>query len=303
MGSKKIFGHIEALFVVTAWGTSFIFTKVLMEDASLSPIEVYVYRFAIAYLVLLAFTFKKIFSNSLRDEVQLLMCGVCAGSIFYVLENYALHYTTTGNVSLLSSLSPLITTGMMAVIFRFRPGVGMLIGSLIAFVGVFCVIFSHGEGIEINPLGDILALATSFSWAIYAVGVKRLVPVYSSFFITRKLFFYGVLTAAPLLWIGGQPSHLGILFSNTGFLLNLLFLVVVCSLLAYVAWNNATATLGPVATNNYLYLQPLVTMVVAYFVLGEEISLLGYLGCILIIGGLIVSDKLKVKRKLYQIRK
>lgn len=274
-----------------------------MEDASLSPIEVYVYRFAIAYLVLLAFTFKKIFSNSLRDEVQLLMCGVCAGSIFYVLENYALHYTTTGNVSLLSSLSPLITTGMMAVIFRFRPGVGMLIGSLIAFVGVFCVIFSHGEGIEINPLGDILALATSFSWAIYAVGVKRLVPVYSSFFITRKLFFYGVLTAAPLLWIGGQPSHLGILFSNTGFLLNLLFLVVVCSLLAYVAWNNATATLGPVATNNYLYLQPLVTMVVAYFVLGEEISLLGYLGCILIIGGLIVSDKLKVKRKLYQIRK
>lgn len=299
----KILGHLGALFTVCAWGTSFIFTKILMEDASLSPIEVYVYRFALAYLLLLPFTIKQIFAKSIRDELQLLLCGVCAGSIFYILENFALQFTSTGNVSLLSSLSPIITTAMMAAVFRFKPGAGLVIGSIIAFIGVGCVIFSHGESIEFNPLGDFLALGSAFSWAVYAVGIKRLVPIYSSFFISRKLFFYGVLSALPLLWINHQPSHLGALFSNAGYILSLLFLVIACSLLAYVIWNYATGTLGPVATNNYIYLQPLVTMVVAYFTFGEKISLLGYLGCILIIGGLIISDKLKVKRRIHHVRK
>lgn len=299
----KFAGHLGALLVVTAWGTSFIATKVLMEDALLSPIEVYVYRFALAYLLLLAITFKKIFANSLKDELQLLLCGVCAGSLYYILENFALQHTTTGNVSLLSSLSPMITAALVAAIFKTRMGAGLIIGSIVAFIGVGCIIFSHGEGLEINPLGDFLALLSAFSWSIYAVGVKRLVPVYTSLFITRKLFLYGVLTAAPLMWIGGGPSHFGVLFSNTGYILNLLFLVIVCSILGFVIWNFVMKSLGPVASNNYLYLQPLVTMIVAYFTLGEDISILGYIGCILIIGGLIISDKLKVGRRLHHVRK
>ena len=299
----KFLGHLGALFTVSAWGTSFIFTKILMEDASLSPIEVYVYRFGLAYLFLLPFTFRNFFAKSIRDELQLMMCGVCAGSIFYILENFALQYTSTGNVSLLSSLSPIITTAMMAFIFRFKPGVGLIIGSIIAFIGVGFIIFSHGESLEFNPLGDFLALGSAFSWAVYAVGIKRLVPLYSSFFISRKLFFYGVLSALPLLWINEQPSHLATLFSNAGYILSMLFLVIACSLLAYVIWNYATGALGPVTTNNYIYMQPLVTMVVAYFTFGEEISIMGYIGCVLIIGGLIISDKLKVKRHLHSVRK
>lgn len=274
-----------------------------MEDAFLTPTEVYVYRFGLAYVLLFCFTFKKIFANSLKDELQLLLCGVCAGSLFYVLENTALEYTTTGNVSLLSCLSPMITTALMALIYRMKLGAGMIIGSFVALGGVFCVIFSHGEGFEFNPLGDLLALSTSFAWAAYAVGVKRLVPVYSSLFITRKLFLYGVLTAAPFLWIERDRNHFGYLFSNPEFILNLAFLVIFCSLLAYWVWNIALKRLGPVTTNNYLYLQPLVTMVVAYFTLGEKISFLGYLGCVLVIGGLVISDKLHVKRKLHQVRK
>ena len=299
----KILGHLAAIFVVTAWGTSFIATKALMEDASCTPVEVYIYRFALAYLLVLCLTFKKIFCNSIRDELQLLMCGVCAGSMFFILENTALQYTTTGNVSLLSCMSPMITAALMALFYRLRIGVGLIIGSLIAFVGVVCIIFSHGEGFEINPMGDLLALSSSFVWALYAVGVKRLIPVYTSLFITRKLFFYGVLTALPLLLISHGDTHLGAIFTNATYLLNLLFLVVACSVLAYLLFNYAMKSLGSVTANNYLYMQPLITMVVGYFVLGETITLPGYIGCVLIIGGLIISDKLKVKRSLHQVRK
>lgn len=299
----KLLGHLGALFVVIAWGTSFIATKVLMTDAQLSPIEVYVYRFGAAYLLLLLLTFRKIFANNWKDEINLFLCGVAAGSLFYILENVALQHTSTGNVSLLSCLSPMITAALMALIFRVRLETGLIIGSLIAFVGVFFVVFSHGDGFAFNPLGDLLALSSSLAWAIYAVGVKRLVPIYDSLFITRKLFFYGVVTACPLIWMSDEAPHLVDVFTNATNIMSFLFLVILCSLLAYVVWNYCLKALGPVTTNNYLYLQPPVTMVAGYFVLGETISLMGYIGCVLIIGGLIFSDKFKAVRKLHQVRK
>lgn len=288
----KVLGHLSAFLTVTVWGMSFVATDVLMAGDFLTPIEVYIYRFALAYLVLLAITYRKILADSAKDELLFLMCGVCAGSLFYILENYALKNTTAGNVSLLSSVSPLMITILMVVVFHAKLRAGMVLGSVIAFVGVGFVIFSHGTGFEIHPLGDLLALGSSLSWAIYAIGVKQLVGNYSSLFITRKLFFYGVLTALPLLILQGGPYHIVELFTTPYCLANMLFLVLICSILGYVGWNFAFTAIGPVTTNNYIYLQPISTMVVAYFVLGEEINAFGYIGCLLIIGGLIISDKL-----------
>jgi drug/metabolite transporter (DMT)-like permease len=291
--------HLGALLVVIAWGCSFLSTKVLMIDGGFTPIEMYVYRFALAYLILLVFTFKKIMANSWRDELLFLVCGLCAGSLYFITENYALIHTSTGNVSLLASISPIFTTVLVSVIFKARLNPGVIIGSTVAFIGVGCVIFSHGEGFVIKPKGDLLALSAALSWAIYTLAVKRLIPFYNSFFITRKLFFYGVLTALPLLFAQDEPLHLALLFdfSHIQYAANFLFLVLICSIGAYLAWNEAIKALGPVTSNNYLYLQPIVTMIAAYLLLDEKIYPLGYIGCLLVIGGLVISDKLKWKSK------
>lgn len=305
----KAIAHVGAFLTASAWGSSFLCTKVLMTEGGFSPTEMYVYRFALAYILLLLFTFRKIFSNDWRDECLFMLCGVCAGSLYFITENYALQNTSTSNVSLLGSISPLFTAAIMALVFRAKVGAGVVIGSVIAFFGVACVIFSNGEGFVIKPTGDLLALSASLSWAIYSIAVKRLIPLYSSLFITRKLFFYGVITALPILfwqhYLTGQPYHLATLFnfSRPEFALNFLFLALFCSLGAYLIWNEVMGVLGPVATNNYLYLQPLVTMIAAYFVLDEKIYTLGYIGCALIIGGLIVADKLKISPRSNQLRK
>lgn len=293
----QVVAHLGCIVAVTAWGSSFLSTKVLMEVGHFTPVEMFVYRFFVAYVILLLCTFKKIFSNSLKDEISFFICGACAGSLYFITENYALLNTTAGNVSLLSAMSPIFTTILMAIVFRTRISGGVVIGSIIAFAGVFCIIFSHGEGFVIKPLGDLLALSSALSWAIYSIVSKRLLPFYSSFFITRKIFFYGVLTALPLLIFTHDKFRFLELFnlSNPHFLFNFLFLVIFCSLLAYIIWNECMRILGPVATNNYIYMQPLVTMIAAYILLGEKIFLLGYIGCVLIIGGLIIADKLKFK--------
>lgn len=294
--SKKylaILGHIGALLTASAWGFSFLNTKTLLEDGNFSPVEVFVYRFGLAYLILLLFTFRNIKSHSWRDELTFMLCGVCSGSLYFITENFALKLTTAGNVSMLASLSPIFTTILVAVMYRQRIQLGVMIGSVVSFIGAVCIIFSHGESIEFRPTGDLLAMTAAFSWAIYTMAIKRLLPLYSEFFVTRKLFFYGVITALPLLFLQKETYHLGLLFdfANPVYFFNFIFLVCVCSLAAYIIWNMVMKILGPVTTNNYLYFQPVVTMIAAYFVLGENIYLLGYVGSVLIIGGLVYADK------------
>ncbi|MCH5224754.1 MAG: DMT family transporter [Muribaculaceae bacterium] len=291
----KLIAHIGALLVMVAWGTSFLSSKVLLVSGGFSPVEVFVYRFAFAYIILLCFTWKKVMANNYKDELLLLVCGMCAGSIYFIAENYALKYTTTGNVSLLVNVSPIFTTIMLAFIYRFLPKPNVIFGTIIAFLGVVCIIFSSGEELEINPIGDIIALSAAVSWSVYTIAVKRLTPIYSSLFITRKLFFYGVITALPLLLIQHEPLRLWQLFNleEPQYLLNFLFLGLFCSAFAYLVWNDVLKQLGPMKSNNYLYVQPVVTMIAGYFLLGEQILWLGYFGCALIIGGILISDKYK----------
>lgn len=289
--ATKIFGHLAALFVVICWGVSFLSTKVLMEDGGFSPVEVFVYRFSLAWIILLFFTFKKIFSDSWRDELKFFVCGVCSGSIYFITENYALQSTTAGNVSLLSAVSPIFTTILTAIVFRQAIKPGVAIGSLIAFIGVVCVVMQESvAGFEFHPKGDLLALSSALAWAVYSIMAKDLMPRYNTFFITRKMFFYGTITAVPLLIFQQTPLHLAEL-TQPHFLMNTLFLVLMCSLGAFILFNQAMRILGPVTANNYIYMQPLVTMIAAYFVLGEKIYLLGYIGCLLIIAGLVLADK------------
>jgi drug/metabolite transporter (DMT)-like permease len=294
-----LFAHLAAIITLTGWGCSFLSTKVLMENGGFTPVEMFSFRFAVAYILLLAITFKKIKANNWRDELNFLLCGVCAGSLYFITENFALQNTTSGNVSLLASISPIFTAILMAIFFKVRITLGVAVGSILAFIGCGCIIFSHGEGLQINPMGDLLAICAALSWATYSIAVKSLIPHYTTLFITRKLFFYGVVTSLPLLFyqtpLDTMGDHLMLLLDihNTQYILNFLFLVVICSVTCYLLWNEVMKILGPVTSNNYLYAQPLVTMVAAYFLLGEHIFPMGYVGCLLIVGGLIISDKVK----------
>ncbi|MDE7467884.1 MAG: DMT family transporter, partial [Muribaculaceae bacterium] len=288
---------LGALLCVMMWGVSFVSTKVLL-DHGMQPVEIYIYRFALAYLMILCFKRTRWISNNWRDELSLMLCGLLGGSIYFLAENFALEYTLVSNVSLLTSISPLITALLVGALYKAdRPGGGMLVGSLIAFLGVACVIFNSSFNLQIKPLGDILALSAAFSWTLYSLILKRLNAVYDVWFITRKTFFYGVLTAIPFMFIE-HPQYTPLAVAKcTPVLLNLLFLGLGASLIAYLLWAETIKKVGAVKANNYMYLQPIFTMVVSVTVLGEQVSIIGITGCALILFGLWFGDYLTARSK------
>lgn len=290
--------HLGALLCITMWGISFVSTKVLLDNG-MRPVEIYVYRFTLAYILLLIFKHTRWVARNWRDEGLLALCGILAGSIYFLAENFALQYTLVTNVSLLTSMSPLITALLVGILYKNdRPGSGMIIGSCVAFFGAACIIFNSSFNLEINPLGDMLALMAAVSWALYSLVLKKLNATYDVWFISRKTFFYGVLTAAPFLLL--EPAHYmpSDIWANKQVLINLLFLGIGASLVAYVLWAETVSTMGAIKANNYMYLQPVITLIFSVIFLHEAVTAVGYIGCALILGGLWLGDYLTRRQKM-----
>ena len=87
-----IIGHLAGIITVSMWGYSFVSSKVLLDNG-LGPVEIYVLRFLLAYLIVLCLNHRKLLSQSLRDEALFAVCGLCAGSLYFIAENTALEYT------------------------------------------------------------------------------------------------------------------------------------------------------------------------------------------------------------------
>lgn len=290
--SKVLMAHIGALAATLVWGLSFVSTKVL-TDKGLHPIEIYLYRFILAYFILLLVCHKKIFAYSLRDELLFVVLGLTGGSLYFIAENIAVTRTLVANVSLLTSLTPIITVFLVGCIYRSeRPSKWIVLGSLIAIVGVTFVVFGASSAdIQVHPLGDFLALAAAFSFAIYSLVLKKVNANYSTLFITRKTFFYGILTALPFLAL--EPSHAPFsVLTEPKVLLNIVFLGIFCSLMGFALMAQAVKVIGPVKANNYLYIQPIVTLLAGLFILHQSVGWTGWTGCALIIGGLWLGEEL-----------
>ncbi len=293
-----IMAHVGALICIGMWGVSFVSTKVMLNHG-MHPVEIYIDRFLLAYVLILLLKRTRWFSYNWRDEGLLCLCGMLSGSVYFLAENFALEYTLVSNVSLLTSMSPLITAMLVGLLYKSeRPGRGMILGSFIAFIGVACIIFNSSFNVEIKPLGDMLAIMAAFSWALYSLVLKKLDATYDVWFISRKTFFYGVLTSLPFLIM--EPPHFSVsdILGCWPVLGNLLFLGVGASLIGYLLWARTVKVMGAVKANNYMYFQPIFTMVFSVIFLHEVVTFFGYLGCALILGGLWLGDYLTRRQKM-----
>ncbi len=297
-----LLSHIAAVIVVAIWGGSFISSDALLKGG-MGPLEIAVYRFIIAYLVLLIFSHKKFLSNSIKDELKFVACGLLAISIYYIAENVALQYTQPTNVSLLTSTSPLFTAFLLGLLYKNeRPKRGAVIGSFIAFIGVGCVIFNsafleNSEGFKFGPIGDMLSLAAALSWAFYSLILRKLNVHYDNLFITRKTFFYGIITAIPMWLSFEHPTPPGDIFTSPSMLFNLGFLAIGASLIAFMLWGVIVKKMGALKANNYIYLQAPFTLIFSIILIPETtITILGISGIIMILGGLWLGDWLSQRQ-------
>ena len=283
--------HLVAFATVAIWGCTFVSTKVLMLNG-LSPAQIFTLRFLIAYVMMLAVYHSRLWADSWRDELKMMLLGISGGSLYFLSENEAMNFTSTTNTSLIVCSCPLFATLLVRLVYRSTTRISMmqLGGSLLAFAGMVIVVLNGRFVLHLSPLGDALAFTACLSWSVYSLLMKWVSAKYGAAFITRKVFFYGVLTILPY-YIFYPTLPTAAVLTKPVVVGNLAFLGCLASMICFLTWNWCISKLGAVKATNWVYFNPITTMIFASWVLDEKITPYFLAGATCILLGMFVADR------------
>ena len=280
----------SALFAVTVWGGSFVATKVALGSAAepgLAPFALVAARFLLGGLVLLIVLVARggALLPERADRPRVALLGLLLG-LHIGVQTYGLSFTLATHASwIVCFTSVTIALAAHFLLGQKLRGIGWL-GVALAAGGVLGVTQSHdgSAGTRVG-FGDFLQFTGCFTWAAYTLLGKRAVEGSGALRVT---------TAATLL----AGVLLGVASLFTGFgaapgsreLVAVLYLGLLSSAAAFLAWYHAQAVHGSQRTAATLYFEPFVTVGVAAF-FGEPLVLATALGGALVLAGVALVQR------------
>ena len=287
--TQKLIGHILAIIVVTIWSVTYVATDTLLSSG-FTALHVLVLRFLLALAVLYVIKPKLYLPKSLREEAGFVVLSLFGMGFYYVFENIAIQKTDGTNVSILISFAPILTAlGTALIMKKSKITKFTLIGFAVAIVGVAMVVFNGTVRLDFDIVGYALALGAATCWGIYSMLLGDFLEKHDGTIITRRMLIYTLILLIPMtLIVDGAPNFA--LLANPVNIACFALLGIFGGSLCYLWWNMATKRIGVVITTNYIYVSPFITMVFAYFVTDTEITPMGAVGAVLIIGGVVLSD-------------
>ncbi|MDO4987726.1 MAG: DMT family transporter [Synergistes sp.] len=290
------YGYFFAFFSVFVWGITYISSKYLLRF--LTPPEILICRVIIAYTVFFIAHPHVYMPKGFRSEVRYFFMGLFGTTLYFLGEIFALRFSTAANVSLLASTAPMITIFIAYFVDKsekIRPKT--IVGGLLCLVGMALVVLNGKIILKLNPIGDMLALTAAFAFAAYSIVTRKIgVSEYPPVVVTRKAFFYALLTLLPLTATPLIDVHKITLLAQPYIVFNLLFLGVVASAAGFFSWNKAIWFLGSVKATNIMYFMGPLTMLNASLILNENITIFAMAGSASILLGVYVSQRNEISR-------
>jgi drug/metabolite transporter (DMT)-like permease len=293
MSHSRLFIYTEALFAVIVWGASFVATKIALQDTS--PITIVWLRFLMGVIVLgMAVLYRKQFALPNKKEwTYFALLGFLGITFHQWLQSNALRTSEAGTSAWIVSTTPVFMALLGWLILKEGPGWVKTSGILLAFVGVLIVI-SKGDinSISIGKFGapgDFLILISAVNWAVFSVLSRRGLKTYPASLMMFYVMSFGWLFTSLLFLPTKGFAEIGSLTFNGW--MGISFLGIFCSGLAYIAWYDALQALTTAQTGVFLYIEPIVTVVVAFFILGEAITPALLIGGAIILFGVWLVNK------------
>ena len=281
---------LKAAAAVAAWGASFVATKIALHD--LAPVALVWARFTLGIPVLggIVLARRQLRPIGSRDFGYFLLLGFLGITFHQWLQSHALVTSQATTTGWIIATTPLSIAILGRIFLRERLAIWGVAGILIAAFGVLLVVARGDLGsIAVGHLGapgDVLILISTVNWAVFSVlsrdGLRRHPAALMMFYV---MLLGWLLTTALFAAQGGFQHTVWSALSGRG-LLALLFLGVICSGVAYVFWYDALESLPASRVGAFLYLEPLVTVVVAAALLGEAVRLGTMAGGAIILAGI-----------------
>ena len=292
---QNVLGHSLAFISVFIWSALYVSTKILLEH--FNAFELLFLQFIIGYIFLLIIKPKRLVLEDKKDEIYFIICGLFGITIYNLFLNIAIDYSLASNVSVIIAASPLFTALISFLLKIEKPYFNFFIGFIISIVGIIIITFNGKIELQLKPLGDIMAVISSIGWAVYSVFIVKITyKKYDFILSTRKIIFYGIVFMIPsFFFFDFNPNWAAL--KNPIVLFNMLFVAIFASGICFIIWNKATDLIGVLKTNVYVYLTPIITIIISIIVLKERMTFIAFIGITLTLIGVIVSE-LRLNKKL-----
>lgn len=285
------------LLPVLFWGISYIAIKVVLKE--LEPVEMISVRFLLAaptlYIIL---KFKKLRLWPVPMKGKLVFASFMVFLHFWVMAT-GMKETSASNTAWILTTAPIFIALLSWAYLNEKFNLSQWLGLFVAVAGVFALVYNgRPENLGwIHTRGDIIVVGSCVTWAIYTVGTRELTarinPLVATFWMTGLA---GLVFVPWTLVMSGYQKFLNL--DNTT-VISLVFLGVFCLAIAFWLWSEGLSRLTAAEVGVYLYVEPLITMIGAWILLGEAITIWLIIGAILISIGVYVSER-RSKMKLQE---
>ena len=290
MTKSKAFRYLLILLAVVFWGTSFVATKTVLLE--IKPVTVIILRLILASILLttIALSTKRSFSVNLKSHGWIFILALIATFHLWI-QVTGLQYTTASNTGWIIGTAPIFMAVLGLIFYKEKVTFLQLAGILIAMFGLLLLI-GRGNILNINLIenkGDLLVLGSAFTWGVYSMVNKKISLTYSPLMTVLYLFLMMAIIIIPFN-LNSETFNSVIHLSLTGWM-SILFLGLFCSGIAYVIWAQALRDMESARVGAFLYFEPFVTVLAAWFFLNEAITLMMILSGLLITVGVFIVNK------------
>lgn len=275
------------------WAGAFIAGKVGVQE--ISPYGLTFFRFFFALLVIFPVLWKQEGKNwRLERELWplIILLGIIGMFGYHVLFFTALKYTSAVNSSMIGATNPLLTTILAAIFLGEILTLRRFGAILLALSGVVLTVTNGDLQMLLNlsfNSGDLIMLLAVICWATYSIISRRAADRVSPLKLTAYVFLVCVIMMIPfMIWekIWLQIPHI----SWEGWTASI-YMAIFPSVLGYLIQMTSIMRIGASRTAIFINLVPVVSMVLSYFILHEQIGWFKVLTAAMIISGVYLSSR------------
>ncbi len=285
--ARRRLAVLFAFITAALWGTAYVAAKYALS--TLPPFTAAAARFALAVAMLWPplLALQRVEKVERRDLPLLIAASLFQATLYFALQYVGLQYTSAANTALIVNTRPIFVAILSALWLREAMGKRRAMGILMAFVGVVVVVLS-GAGGELGFsrqrfIGDALILFNALSGALAIILLKRLMHRYSP--LTTAVFTatIGTIGLLPLaaweILRGGWPAGSAASWAAV------VYMAVANTAIPYLLWYSALSVLQTSETAVFLYLTPVISVMLSAWLLGERIGIWFVLGAAMVLCG------------------
>ena len=283
-------------FCVLVWGSNFVFGKMLVEDFSPAMLTMLRLLFIVIFLIGLSSYkkhFKRVNKSNLLSIVFLGIIGVYINQWSFFVGLQTADPTTS---ALILATTPILTSILAAVFLKEKLTIRMLIGSIVAVIGIFFVV-TKGSLSSLNiDRGLFWIVITMITFAIMIIMTRLLSHKVDPLTITFYSNVVGLIVAIPFAFLLDAPIKVSPRISDWSFLIGT---AVVVHGIATLIWNNYIRHVDASKASILSNLEPFVAMLMGFILLYKPITSVEILGSVFIVGGVVLSTYQRKKLNVH----